>query len=284
MKVKKRQYRSKRGRPLKRSKAKSKAKKGSKRRVKKMRGGEYFVKDLDGDKFHIIKPGKDPEEYMLVINKTAIFAEKTSSEDFKFGRFLISDPSDNITYFYGKIENKEGTTDEGKPCEFYNGIFITYEEKDATKTWGNLYDNNEVIKRETQSLIHDDNLNLDLVNYGNKGPNDFVKELKRLWIQVLKEEKRITPITTHISSLEDFYWRTKGLTPAKQINSFNKLIERQNRYGGKKIDATNMTELFNYIEVEKGKIRSQNKPIFKELMAKCLEIYDHMQHLKICPK
>jgi hypothetical protein len=42
MKVKKRQYRSKRGRPLKRSKAKSKAKKGSKRRVKKMRGGEVI--------------------------------------------------------------------------------------------------------------------------------------------------------------------------------------------------------------------------------------------------
>ncbi len=41
MKVKKRQYRSKRGRPLKSSKLKSKAKKGSKRRVKKMRGGEY---------------------------------------------------------------------------------------------------------------------------------------------------------------------------------------------------------------------------------------------------
>ena len=39
MKVKKRQYRSKKSRPLKRSKAKSKAKKGSKRRVKKMRGG-----------------------------------------------------------------------------------------------------------------------------------------------------------------------------------------------------------------------------------------------------
>jgi len=39
MKVKKRQYRSKRGRPLKKSKTKSKAKKGSKRRVKKMRGG-----------------------------------------------------------------------------------------------------------------------------------------------------------------------------------------------------------------------------------------------------
>ena len=39
MKVKKRQYKSKRARPLKSSKAKSKAKKGSKRRVKKMRGG-----------------------------------------------------------------------------------------------------------------------------------------------------------------------------------------------------------------------------------------------------
>ena len=42
MKVKKIQYRSKRGRPLKKSKAKSKAKKGSKRRVKKMRGGEVI--------------------------------------------------------------------------------------------------------------------------------------------------------------------------------------------------------------------------------------------------
>jgi hypothetical protein len=44
MKVKKRQYRSKRGRPLKKSKAKSKAKKGSKRRVKKMRGAGNLEK------------------------------------------------------------------------------------------------------------------------------------------------------------------------------------------------------------------------------------------------
>ena len=42
MKVKKRQYKSKRGRPLKKSKTKSKAKKGSKRRVKKMRGGGTY--------------------------------------------------------------------------------------------------------------------------------------------------------------------------------------------------------------------------------------------------
>jgi hypothetical protein len=79
MKVKKRQYRSKRGRPLKKSKAKSKAKKGSKRRVKKMRGGDkvkfrqidFYWNDNDNivaTFYGEIKKGYAPNGVIIVTN------------------------------------------------------------------------------------------------------------------------------------------------------------------------------------------------------------------------
>ena len=77
MKVKKRQYRSKRGRPLKKSKTKSKAKKGSKRRVKKMRGGDkvkfrqidfYWNNNIVATFYGEIKKGYAPNGVIIVTN------------------------------------------------------------------------------------------------------------------------------------------------------------------------------------------------------------------------